>query len=85
MTAAVSEYSEVEQPFLLQLAEPVWTTIDQGTGIPQDPKSSLRANFRQWLLPAVFNDAIQTINRKVLPDYLELKEWLRQRGPALDL
>ena len=81
----MSECNEVEQPFLLRLAEQAWTTIGKGTGIPQDPKSSLRENIGQWLLPAVFNDAIQTINRKVLPDYLELKEWLRQRGPALDL
>ncbi|WP_068545916.1 type I restriction endonuclease subunit R [Thalassotalea crassostreae] len=58
----MSEYTEVEQPFLQQLAELDWTSIDQGEGIPQDPKKSLRYNFRQWLLPDVFSKAVSTIN-----------------------
>jgi type I restriction enzyme R subunit len=59
----MSEYSEVEQPFLEQLAGQGWTVIDQGTGVPQDPAPSLRQNFRQWLLPEVFNAAVRSINR----------------------
>ena len=59
----MSEYTEVEQPFLQQLAEQGWTVIDQGTGVPQDAAPSLRRNFREWLLPAVFDDAVRTINR----------------------
>lgn len=59
----MSEYSEVEQPFLRQLEEQGWTVIDQGTGVPQDPTPSLRNNFRQWLLPEVFNAAVRDLNR----------------------
>jgi type I restriction enzyme R subunit len=59
----MSEYSEVEQPFLQQLAEQGWTVIDQGTGVPQDATLSLRDNFRQWLLPSVFDSAVRAINR----------------------
>lgn len=59
----MSEYSEVEQLFLQQLAALGWTVIDQGTGIPQDAGPSLRGNFRQWLLPEVFDTAVRAINR----------------------
>ncbi len=58
----MSEYSEVERPFLQQLAEQGWTTIDQGAGVPQEARPSLREHFRQWLLPGVFNEAIRAIN-----------------------
>lgn len=37
--------------------------IDQGFGVPQDVALSLRDNFRQWLLPAVFDAAVRSINR----------------------
>jgi type I restriction enzyme, R subunit len=59
----MSEYSEVELPFLQQLAELGWTVIDHGPGVPQDAAASLRGNFRQWLLPEVFDDAVRAINR----------------------
>lgn len=59
----MSEYTEVERPFLAQLAEQGWTVIDQGAGIPQEAAPSLRANFRQWLLPDVFDAAVRSINR----------------------
>lgn len=59
----MSEYTEVEQPFLAQLKSLGWTTLDQGQTIPQDPTKSLRQNFRQWLLPDVFNQAISVINQ----------------------
>jgi type I restriction enzyme R subunit len=58
----MSEYSEVELPFLQQLESLGWTVIDQGTGVPTDAGPSLRANFRQWLLPEVFNVAVRAIN-----------------------
>jgi type I restriction enzyme, R subunit len=58
----MSEYTEVEQPFLQQLQTLGWQIIDQGQGIPQDPTKSLRTNFRQWLLPAIFNQAIAALN-----------------------
>ncbi len=58
----MSEYSEVEQPFLCQLEEQGWTVIDQGAGVPQDPMPSLRSTFRQWLLPEVFTESVRRIN-----------------------
>lgn len=58
----MSEYKEVEQPFLEQLTGLGWVSIDQGSDIPQDPTTSLRQNFRQWILPEVFNNAVSAIN-----------------------
>jgi type I restriction enzyme R subunit len=58
----MSEYNEVEQPFLQQLQALGWTIIDQGREIPQDPAKSLRQTFRQWLLPEVFTGAVAAIN-----------------------
>lgn len=63
----MSEYSEVELPFLKQLAAQGWTVVDQGcANIPQDPAASLRTSFREWLLPGVFARAVRRIN--TLPD-----------------
>jgi len=59
----VSEYTEVERPFLDQLAQQGWTVIDQGSGIPQQAGPSLRSHFREWLLPGVFDDAVRRLNR----------------------
>lgn len=58
----MSEYSEVEKPFLQQLAGLGWTSIDQGADIPQDPIKSLRPSFRQWILPEVFASSVSRIN-----------------------
>lgn len=44
----MSEYSEVELPFLQQLAAQGWTVVDQGCAtIPQDPAASLLTTFRE--------------------------------------
>ena len=59
----MSEYAEVEQPFLQQLATLGWTVIDQGAGVPGDPSRSLRGSFREWLLPQVFDESVRAINR----------------------
>jgi type I restriction enzyme, R subunit len=58
----MSEYTEIEQPFLEQLANLGWTSIDQGSDIPQNPSKSLRQTFRQWLLPDVFCTAVSALN-----------------------
>lgn len=59
----MSEYLHVEKPFLDQLAALGWKVVDQGCGmIPSDPAASLRENFREWLLPQVFRDAVRTLN-----------------------
>ncbi len=70
----MSEYTEVEQPFLQQLAGLDWISIDQGLDIPQDPSKSLRQNFRQWVLPEVFFSAVSQINTTV-PG----KQWLNTK------
>jgi len=59
----MSEYTEVEQPFLHQLAELGWEVIDQGSAVPQSAAPSLRSDFRQWLLPEVFDATVRHINR----------------------
>jgi type I restriction enzyme, R subunit len=59
----MSEYLHVEKPFLTQLAALGWTVIDQGQGfIPTNPANSLRQNFREWILPAVFRASVRAIN-----------------------
>ncbi len=58
----MSEYTEVEQPFLQQLQNLGWQIIDQGPDIPSDPTLSLRLNFRQWLLPEVFAKSVAALN-----------------------
>lgn len=59
----MSEYLHVEKPFLDQLSVLGWKVVDQGCGmIPSDPTASLRDNFREWLLPKVFRDAVRMVN-----------------------
>ena len=60
----MSEYTEVEQPFLQQLKELCWDhVIDQGLEIPSKPSRSLRQNFRQWILPEVFKASVAKLNK----------------------
>ncbi len=70
----MSEYTEVEQPFLDQLATLGWSIIDQGQGIPEGPSKSLRQKFRQWLLPEVFAEAVSAINTTASGE-----EWLTEK------
>ncbi|MFZ6750288.1 type I restriction endonuclease subunit R [Undibacterium sp. Ren11W] len=74
----MSEYTEVELPFLKQLAEQGWTIVDLGNGVPQDASLSLRNNFRQWLLPEVFDASVRRINR-INDGSNSDKEWLLDR------
>ena len=49
--------------------------MDQGYNlIPSDPAQSLRTNFREWLLPGIFRQAVREINRT-----LNGREWLTGR------
>lgn len=68
----MSEYTEVERPFLDQLEAQGWTVIDQGQGVPQDATASLRQHFRQALLPGVFDEAVQALLFKAQADRNEL-------------
>lgn len=74
LVSDLSEYTEVEQPFLQQLEGLGWTSVDQGSDIPHDPALSLRQNFRQWILPEVFNSAVSSINQTS-----KGKEWLSKK------
>jgi type I restriction enzyme R subunit len=58
----MSEYLHVEKPFLDQLGALGWRVVNQGQGLPQDPAASLRTNFREWILPEVFRDAVRGLN-----------------------
>ena len=59
----MSEYLHVEKPFLDQLKSLDWEVVDQGCNIvPSDPICSLRSNFREWILPDVFRNAVRAIN-----------------------
>ena len=58
----MSEYTEVERPFLQQPASLGWTIIDQGREIPRDPRRSHCQTFRQWILPKAFAKAVAAIN-----------------------
>jgi type I restriction enzyme, R subunit len=70
----MSEYTEVEQPFLQQLAALGWTIIDQGREVPQDPGKSLRQSFRQWNLPEVFAKEVSAINTTAAGE-----QWLTEK------
>jgi type I restriction enzyme R subunit len=70
----MSEYTEVEQPFLQQLAALGWQVIDQGCEIPSNPGASLRTNFRQWLLPEVFSKAVAALNTHAGKSWLTPKQ-----------
>ena len=58
----MSEYTEVEQPFLAGLELLGWDIIDQGQDIPSDPSKSCRSSFRERLLPEVFASAVANLN-----------------------
>jgi type I restriction enzyme R subunit len=51
----VSEYIEVEQPFLVQLAARDWAVFGQGTQLLQHAVPSWRGSFRSWWPPGVAN------------------------------
>jgi len=70
----MSEYTEVEQPFLHQLETLGWSIIDQGPDIPQVPGKSLRQTFREWILPDVFARAVSAINTTATGE-----EWLTEK------
>jgi type I restriction enzyme R subunit len=58
----MSEYANVEKPFLEKLAQLGWKVIDQEPGIPKDPAKSLRSNFKEVTLKEVFKESISRIN-----------------------
>ena len=59
----MSEYTNVERPFLDKLRQLGWEVIDHGTGfIPQDPAVSKRTHFKETILTKEFRDSLKRIN-----------------------
>ena len=58
----MSEYHFVEKPFLAQLEQLGWTSIDLGQGIPKDPTKSFRTSFREVTLKEKFLQSVKRIN-----------------------
>ncbi|WKB81368.1 HsdR family type I site-specific deoxyribonuclease [Cellulophaga lytica] len=58
----MSEYHFVEKPFLAQLEQLGWTSIDLGQGIPKDPTKSFRSSFREVTLKEEFLQSVKAIN-----------------------
>jgi type I restriction enzyme, R subunit len=59
----MSEYTNVERPFLDKLHQIGWEVIDHGTGfIPQDPAISRRENFKEIILIKEFRNSLKRIN-----------------------
>jgi type I restriction enzyme R subunit len=71
----MSEYTNVERPFLDKLHQLGWEVIDHGTGfIPQDPVVSKRTSFREIILEQEFRASLKRIN---LTD--DGKSWLTEK------
>src|SRR5512133_2328493 len=59
----MSEYKNVERPFLDKLQHLGWEVIDQGTGFtPYDPSISRRTSFREVILEQEFRASLKRIN-----------------------
>ncbi|MCK4258812.1 MAG: hypothetical protein KAX49_07525 [Halanaerobiales bacterium] len=59
----MTEYLLVEKPFLDQLKDLNWTIINHGEKcIPQNPKDSLRDNFREIVIKKEFKKWVKKIN-----------------------
>lgn len=59
----MSEYINVEKPFLEKLREIGWKVIDKGNGgIPQDPTDTMRTSFKEVILKGEFFDMLSRLN-----------------------
>lgn len=59
----MSEYTNVERPFLEKLREIKWQVIDKGNGgIPQDPAESMRTSFNEIVLKEEFYKKLKELN-----------------------
>jgi type I restriction enzyme R subunit len=71
----MSEYSNVEKPFLKKLEQLGWEpVVDQGEGIPQDASPSFRKNFKEVVLENKFKEVVKKINLTE-----DGKEWLIEK------
>lgn len=67
----MAEYTNVEKPFLEKLNQAKWLVIDQGQGIPEDPKKSKRTSFDEVALKSVFFDSVGELNKWATTEQLE--------------
>lgn len=59
----MSEYTNVEHPFLEKLCEIGWKIIDKGAcGIPQDPAETMRTSFDEVILKGEFFRMLSELN-----------------------
>lgn len=59
----MSEYTNVEHPFLEKLREIGWKVIDKGAcGIPQDPAETMRTSFDEVILKGEFFRMLSELN-----------------------
>ena len=59
----MSEYTNVEHPFLEKLREIGWKVIDKGNGgIPQDPAETMRTSFSEIVLKEEFYQKLKDLN-----------------------
>lgn len=70
----MAEYTRVEKPFLDKLRELNWQVIDQGQGIPSEPRKSLRNSFTETILTDIFKNCVRKLN--LTPDG---QEWLTDK------
>lgn len=71
----MSEYTNVEKPFLKKLIHLGWEpVVDQGEGIPQDSKPSFRKNFKEVVLEDIFKSSVRKLNLTE-----DGKEWLTDK------
>ena len=71
----MSEYLNVEKPFLERLRQVGWEVIDHGaSGIPQDPTKSLRNSFNEVVLEKVFKETLRKVNLTE-----DGREWLTEK------
>ena len=71
----MSEYLNVEKPFLERLRRVGWEVIDHGaSGIPQDPTKSLRNSFNEVVLEKVFKETLRRVNLTE-----DGREWLTEK------
>ena len=68
----ITEYTDVEKPFLDELALLGWTVIDgEVAGTKFYPENSLRENFQQVVIEQELEEALLRINSWLEPDQLE--------------
>lgn len=78
----MSEYLNVEHPFLEKLREIGWKVIDKGNGgIPQDPAETMRTSFSEIVLKEEFYQKLKDLNDWITE---EQKDYCYRRITEID-